>query len=261
MTEPAADERFDDPDLRLVHPETTREREMHVIRHLRHRVQREPSAFGIVLGKRGVGLHHRLVDLGVVITRLAHEVGASKPAVHVAEHVIDLALDIAGLVEVQWHGVERARRRSIKVGRPRLEVDFDGVQGGARHHRVDGGDRGDRFAPITDTPARQRKLVLGDGNHPVGHVAVIARDHCTHPGQRTSAGSVDAPNLAMGNGAAQDHGDERAGRGQVGGVARAAGDLLDAVDQRLAYADRGFRPTDDSGFRLHRTPPHAHSFP
>ena len=38
--------------------------------------------------------------------------------------------------------------------------------------------------------------------------------------------------------AAQDRAGERVAAGEVGGVARAAGHLLDAVDQRLAHADR-----------------------
>ena len=61
------------------------EREVHVVRHLRHRLQREAAALGVVLGERRVGLHLRVRDLGVVEARLAHEVRGGEARLGVAE--------------------------------------------------------------------------------------------------------------------------------------------------------------------------------
>ncbi len=53
--------------------------------------------------------------------------------------------------------------------------------------------------------------------------------------------------------AAQDAADQRGAKRQVGGVARAAGDLVDAVDQRRAHADAGSLASPSSDGYLGRS--------
>ena len=238
MAEAAADEGLDHADRRLVEREAARQRQVHVVGHLRHRVQRQPAALGVPLGERGVGLHHRVRDFRVVEALLAHEVGRAEPGIRVAEHLLHLALDVAGLVGVQQHRVRRARRRGVEVRGQRLEVQHDRVERRPRGRRVDGRDRGHRLAAIAHALARERELVLGDRNDAVGDVAVLAGDDGGHARHRARRGHVDAANPGVRGGASQDRADQRAGRGQVRGIARATGDLLDAVDQRLAYSYR-----------------------
>ena len=176
MAEAAADERLDHADARLVHAEAARERQVHVVGHLRHRMQRQPVALGVVLGERRVGLHHRVRDLGVVEALLAHEVRGREAGVDVAERVVDLALDVAGLVRVQQRRVGGARRGGVEVRRQRRDVELDGRQRGARAGGVVGGDRRDRLAAIADALAGERKLVLRDRDDAVGDVAILAGD-------------------------------------------------------------------------------------
>ena len=257
MTKPAADKRLDDADQRLVHAETTGERQVHVIRHLRHRLHRETPALGVVLRERGIGLHHRLVDFGIVIARLAHDIGACHCAIDVAEYVVDRALDIAGLVVMERHGVSRLRRADVEAGRQRLQLDFDRAQCGARGSRVIRGNGGNRLAAIAHPLARQRKLVLRDGDHPIGNGAVVSGDDCAHSGQRACTGGIDAKNSRVRDRAAQNRADERIAAFDVGSETRAAGDLLDAIDQRLAHADRAIRPHERTGPVRHRDSPRS----
>ena len=132
MAEAAADERLDHADARLVHAEAAGERQMHVVGHLRHRMERQPVALGVVLGERRVGLHHRVRDLGIVEALLAHEVRGVEAGVDIAERVVDLALDVAGLVGVQQRRVGGARRGGVEVRRQRRDVELDGRQRRAR---------------------------------------------------------------------------------------------------------------------------------
>jgi hypothetical protein len=96
---------------------------------------------------------------------------------------------------------------------------------------VDGGDGGDRVADVAHLVARQREFVLRDRDHAVGHVAFVAGDHGAHAGQGQRLADIDFEQFGVGVGAAQELADQGAVGRQVGGVARGAGDLLDAVDQ------------------------------
>ena len=251
VAEPAADERLDHANPRFVHPQAAGERQMHVIGNLRHRMERQPVALGVVVGERGVGLHHRVRDLGVVELLLAHEVRGREAGVDVAERLFDLALDVAGLVRVQRRRVGRARRVRVEVRGQQRDVDLDRRQRGTGGGVVVGGHRGDRLAAIANAVAGERKLVLRDRDDPVGDVAVGAGDHGAHAGHCTGARRVEALDLAVRDGTSQDRADERAGGRQVRRIAGAARDLLDAVDQRLADADGGVG-AGTGGFGSHR---------
>ena len=126
----------------------------------------------------------------------------------------------------------------------------------SRGRLVDRRHRGDRLAAIAHLVARQRIFVLRDRQHAVGAREVLAGDDGAHARQRARLARVDRTDHAVRDRAAQDAPDQRVGERQVGGVARAAGDLLDAVDQRRALADapcgRGRRC---GGRDCDRTPP------
>jgi hypothetical protein len=157
---------------------------------------------------------------------------------------------------VQLYCALGARRRRVEVRRQRLEIELDRGERGLRRRGVVGGDGGQRLAAIADAIAGERKLVLRDRDHAVGNRAVVARDHRAHAGHRARSRRVDAPDPRVRDRAPQDRADERAARREVGRVARGAGHLLDAVDERLPHADR-LRRRQALRFRVHRPPPAA----
>ena len=256
VAEAAADERLDDADRRLVELQAAGERQVHVVGHLRDRVEREPAALGVPVGHRRVRLHHRVVDLRVVERVLAHEVRLREPAVHVAEGLLDRALEVARLAFVQRHGALCASRLRVEIRGQRLEVELDRREGRLRRRGVVGGDGGHRLAAIAHAIARERVLVLRDRDHAVGDRAVLAGDDRPHARHRARARRVDAADARVRDRAPQDRADERAARREVRRVAGGAGHLLDAVDERLAHAHR-LRRRRALRFRVHRAPPAA----
>ena len=162
---------------------------------------------------------------------------------YIAELVVDFAFDVARLVVVKPDRVGSERRLRIEHGGQRFEVELDQIERRARGRFVHRGDRRDRFAAIANALARQRKLVLRDRDHAVRHVAVVAGDDRANARNRSRRARFDAADPRMRERAAQDRADQRAVtpglRRQIRGVKRAAGHLLDPVDQRLSHADRG----------------------
>jgi hypothetical protein len=231
VAEAAADERLDDADPRRTHPQAFGQREVHVVRHLAHRLDGELVALGVVLGERRVGLELRVRHLGVVKPRFAHQVCRGEAALHVAERVIDLALDVAGLPGMQRHRArgERILRAEIRGQRPVL--DLDQLERGPGNAFLLRRHRGDRLAPVAHAFPRQGIFVVGDRQDAVGDAAIGTGEDRAHTGQRPRARRVDAHNLGMRMGAAQDFSGQVT-RPQVGGEARAPGDFLDAVGER-----------------------------
>ncbi len=125
VPEAATHEGLHDAHLRAVDAEALRDGEMQVVRHLRHGVRREAILLGLVLHDGGIALDLAVRDLGVVEGLLAHEIGRGETAVDVAEVLAHLALDVAGLLLVQRHGIGRARIGSAEVRRQGLEVEHD----------------------------------------------------------------------------------------------------------------------------------------
>jgi hypothetical protein len=237
MAETAADERLDDPYVRRLHLQAARQRQMHVIGHLRHRPQGQMAALRVIGGEGRVGLHHRVMDLGALVIVLAHQVGRGETRGGIAELVMHGTLDIVGLVVVQRHGIRLARFGGAEIGRQFAHAQADQGQRGVGRHLVDGGNGSNRIADVTHTVARQRELVLRNRDHAVGHVAFVAGDHGTHPGQGQGLTDIDFQQFRMGVGTAQDLAEQRAAGRQVGRVARRAGHLFDAVDEGQAGAD------------------------
>ncbi len=153
---------------------------------------------------------------------------------------------------MQLHRARGARGRRVEAGGQRLEVEHDRGERRAGGGRVHGRDGCDRLAAIPDPLARQRELVLRDRDDAVRDGAVVTSHHGDDPGQGARRGDVDAADACVRERAAQDRAYVRAARGEVRGVARAAGDLLHAVDQRLAQAHAGEGTTRSGLGRLHR---------
>ena len=211
---------------------------MQVVGHLRHRVHGELPGLRVPLRERGVELDLAVRELGALVVALEHQVGGRQARIDVAEVLLDRALDVARPVVVQQHGALGARRVGIEVGRQRVDLDHHRRQRSLGRALVVGGHRVERLAAVAHAAARERPLVLRDRDHAVGRGEVLAGDDGAHARQRQRGRGVDAADDAVRDGAAPDAADERAGAGQVGGVARAAADLLDAIDQRPAFAHR-----------------------
>ncbi len=237
MAETAPDERLDHPHLRAVDAEALRERQVQVVGHLRRRLAGEAAALGLPGRERSVELDLAVRDLGVVEGLLAHQVRGREARVDVAESLVDLALDVPGLLLVQQHRAFDPRIARAEICRQGLDVEDDRRQRGFGARAVDRRDRGHRFASIADALARDRPFVLRDRNHAIRRGEVLAGDDGAYAGKRTRARRVDAADHAVCDRAAQDHADQHLAGGQVGRVAGAAGHLLDAVDQGRGLAD------------------------
>ena len=155
-----------------------------------------------------------VIDLGAVETVLAHQIGRGEPGVEIAEFMVDLALDIAGLVVVQQHGVRRAGGFRIVVGRQLAQLEFDQIDRALRRFGVDRRHRGDRLAAIAHPAARQRIFVHGDRQHAVGDRAILAGDHRDDAVERERLADVDADNVAVADRTAQDAADQSPGYGR-----------------------------------------------
>ena len=156
--EAAADMRLDHADARHVHVEDLRQHQVHVVRHLRRGMHRHAVALGVVVGDRGVHLHLVLADLGAVVGALAHEVGLREALRHAAELEQHVALDVAGLLGVQLHGVGRERVLGGVVGRQLAHLQPDQLDRPLGGRVVDRRDGRDRLAAIAHLVSRQRML-------------------------------------------------------------------------------------------------------
>ena len=222
----------------LSRPRRLCQRQVQVVGHLGHRVHRQLPALRVPLRDAGIQLDLPVRDLGTVVAALHHQVGGGEAGVDVAELLLDQALEVAGLVVVQPHGVVGTRRIGLEIGRQAFDLDLHRTQRGLGGVNVVGGHREQRLAAVAHAVARQRPFVLRDRDHAVGGAEVLAGDHRAHAGHRPSARGVDVHDAPVGDLAAADAPDQGVGEGQVGGVARATADLLDTVDQGPTLADR-----------------------
>ena len=235
--EAAADVRLDHADARHVHVEGLRQHQMDVVRHLRRSMHRHAVALDVVVGDRGVHLHLVLADLGAVIDAVAHEVGLREALRHAAEFEQHVALDVAGLLGVQLHGIRRERVlcRIVAGQFPHLQPDqFDRPFGGGI---VDGRHRRHRLAAITHLISCERVLAAGDRQHAEGLVTIGAGDDRLHARQLRGGRDIDFDDVAVRIRAAIDAPRQHAGLQDVGSVLGAARHLLGPVDQRHVAAD------------------------
>ena len=232
--ETAADERLDDPDLRLVHGEAARQHQMQVVRHLGDALHGEAAGEQIVFGERRMQLDLRVVDLRAVDIDLAHEIGFGEATRHVAERVVHLPFEIARLGVVDEDCARRKRGFRRVVGRQLPHLELDQIERALGGVRVDRRHRRNRLAAVAHLVARERIFVHRDRQHAIGVRAVRAGDDGDDAVKRARLRHVEPENLAMADRTAEDAADKRVGMVEIGRVARLAGDLLDAVDERNA---------------------------
>ena len=203
VAEAAADEGLDDADVRRLHLHAARQRQVHIVGYLGHRPQGQVATLGIPGGERRVGLHHGVMDLGALVVVLAHQVGRREAGRGVAEFVMHLALDVARLVVVQQHGIRLARIGGTEIGRQFAHPQADQRQRGIGRGFVDRSHGSDRVADVAYAATGQRKLVLRNRDHAVGHVALVAGDDRAHAGQGQGCADIDLEQFGVGVGTAQ----------------------------------------------------------
>ena len=157
------------------------------------------------------------LDLGVIDLGAADSVAsrtrsaAAKPAAHIAELVVDLALEVARLVVVQQHRARGARFLRRVVGRKLAHLELDQPQRALGGLGVDRRHGRDRLAAVAHPLARQRVFVHGDRQHAVGVRAVVAGDDGHDAWQRPRLRHVEPNDLAVAHRAAEDPADQRIG--------------------------------------------------
>ena len=223
--------------LRHVHVEDLGQHQVHVVGHLGGGMHGHAVAHRVVLGDGGVHLHLVLAHLGAVVGRLAHQVGRGEARRHVAQLEAHVALEIAGLLGVDRHGIGRHGLAGGEVGRQLAHLHLDEADGLVGGGLVDGRHGRHRLALVAHLVARQRVLAAGDGQHAEGLVAVGAGDDGQHARQLGGLGGVDLEDLGVRVGAAIDAPRQHARLQHVGGVLGAAGDLLRPVHHRHIGAD------------------------
>ena len=176
----------------------------------------------------------RVVDLGAAEPLLAHQIGRGQTLADVAELIVDVAFDIAGLVVVQKYGVRRACRFRRVISGQFLDLELDQTECPFGRLGVDGGDRRHRLAPIAHAATGQRIFVHGDRQHAVSVRAVVAGDDRDDAIERAGLGDVEPEYVGMAERAAENASDERVGMVEIRRVAGLAGHLFDAVDERDA---------------------------
>ena len=234
--EAAADEWFDHANARRIHFQAARQHQVQVITDLGDALRGEAPANRIVIDKAGMRLDLRVIELGATDRFLAHQIGRCETCRNVAELVVHLAFDVAGLVGVQQHrvGTARSRRRVVSGQLPHFE--FDQVQRARRDGVVSRRHSRDRLSAIAHPLTRQRMLVHGHGQYPVGVGTVCAGHHGDDPVERARLGNIETKDLAVAHWTSKNAADQGVGMFEICRVMRAPGDLLNAVDERQAAA-------------------------
>jgi hypothetical protein len=164
----------------------------------------------------------------------------------IAELVMDVAFEVAGLVIVQKHRIRRARGYGCIISGQFLHFEFDELERALGGLLINRRHRSDRLAAIAHATARQRIFVHGDRQHAVSVRTVIAGDDRRHAGKRARLGNVQPNDFSVADRAAQNAPDQSVGMVEIGGIAGAPGDLFHAIDQRNAAA-RELAGCDRSG--------------
>ena len=235
--EAAAEERLDDADLRLRHPEDLRQHQMDVIGHLRAGVNGELPAGGVVFGEGGVRLGLDLAYLGAAVFGLVDQIGLREARLDVADFELDVPFDVAGPMIVEIDGIGRHRLFRGEAGRQGLVLDPDEIAGAPRNRDRVGGDGRHRLAAVTHAVAGDGRFGPRDGKHAVTFRGLAAGDDGADAGQRLGGRNVHRQDARVRHRTPLYEAGQRAGVGEVGGIARLARDLLGAVDHRHRHAD------------------------
>jgi hypothetical protein len=157
-----------------------------------------------------------VVDLGATEFLLAHQIGRGKTLSDVAELMMDLTFDVAGLVIVQKHGARRAGIGRGVIGRQFLHFQFDQVERPLGRLRVDRGHRRDRLAAIAYAAAGKRIFVHGDRKHTVSVGTIIAGNDRPDSLERARLGNIQPKDVAVTYGAPQNASDQGIGMVEIG---------------------------------------------
>ena len=194
-------------------------------------------SIALPLGDYGVGLHGVVILGGRLINRLDRLGGAGK-----------LGFDVAGLGARRIAGPDDfgCKRLALEAGARALRIIGRGEQAGPLRRRLEGlgDDHCDRLAGIADPVVLQEVHAEHEGVRLLVRIAcqrrTIARRHHLDDA-RMGLGSRD---IHMGDASARDRGDgedgvEKAVGVVVGGIARAAGHLEEAIAPGERLADIG----------------------
>src|SRR5271169_1998296 len=172
-----------------------------------------------------------MIDLGARNGFLANEIGRGEPLMHIAELVMNLPFEVAGLVVVQQRRARSTRLRGCVIGRKLVHLELNQLERTLGGVRINCSDRRDRLAAVAHPLARQRIFVHGNGQYAVGIWAVVSRDHADDTFEGPRLGNIEPDYFAVTYRAAENPTDQSVDMFQIRGIARAAGHLLDAVDQ------------------------------
>ncbi len=235
--EAAAVRAGDHPDARRRHLEHARQRPVHVVRRLRRRVEGDPV---VVLGHRDGGmLLHRQVGVALVEEDVLEDlVGRGEALGHRAEvhrHLLVHVAAVAVVMQPRLGG--RQRLLDAGDGGQRLVLDLHlvgglvgGVLGQRRHRRH-------RVADEAHLVGAERVLVLGDRQDAEGHREVAPGQEAQHARHPRGRRQVDAGDARVRHRRAHEAQVDHAGKGEVVGIARGAGDLGAPVHPPERLAD------------------------
>jgi hypothetical protein len=144
------------------------------------------------------------------------------------------ALDVTRLVSVQERRVGCARVLGCVVGRQRAHLEFYQLERACCGCRVDRCHGRYGLADVAHFVACQRIFIHGDRQHAIGVRTIGAGYDSNDASESRRLGNVEAQDLAMAHGTAEDSADERARVLEICRVARPPGDFLDTVNERNA---------------------------
>lgn len=180
----------------------------------------------------------RVIDLGAAETFLTHQIGSGKTLADIAELVMNVTFNVAGLVIVQKHGVRRARRFGRIIGGQLLRLEFDQCESPLGRLLIDRGHRRHRLAAIAHAATGEGIFVHGDREYAVGVRAVVAGHNCDHAIQRPGLAYIEPDDVGMAERAAEDASNESVAVVKIRRIAGLAGHLFDAVNERNARTFR-----------------------
>jgi hypothetical protein len=223
-----------DPHLVRRQPEDAGERLVHVVGAL-ERAAHEDPALRRALGDHAVVLDVELLLVAAAVLALDDPVGGGKAGVEIAARDRDLLEDVVAPVE------QRLLRQRLLHREHRLErlaLDPDRAGGGLGTLGVLVREEQDGLLRVADLPScEQRLVVLDQRHHVVARDVAVVGDRDAAPIERGV--EHDAHDAAARNGRAHRAPVEHPGNPEVVHVARAARDLVAALEPGNGDPDRG----------------------
>jgi hypothetical protein len=161
---------------------------------------------------------------------LVDAVGAGPRGFHVAELLVHLRVDVAGVFGEELRRAGCQRGLHVQDGRQLLEVKVDrrcGLQSG---QRILGRDRGEFLADVPHAVHGEDRLVVARRADTEADLSGLGRRHdVDHPGHAPRAGGVDPAQQTVRHRALQERQVQHAGTSEVVDVAGTAGRLVGRV--------------------------------